>query len=167
MIGGHVGQAARNSTGKMRSSRMASCSAAIRCSSGMVPFSKYSSISSSLPSATSSTSASCARLGVGRQGRGNLADLAAAIAAGRVEERLHGHQVDHAVKSLRIDDGQLDRDAVAAPALVQVVNQCAQTASAAGLGVVHLVDDHDARHDWLLRHISRRARSRPRRRSGR
>ena len=32
----------------------------------------------------------------------NLADLAAAIAAGRVVERLHRHQVDDAMKSLRI-----------------------------------------------------------------
>ena len=51
-----------NSTGKMRSSRIASCMAVIRWSSGMVPFSKNSSINSSLPSATSSTSASCAAL---------------------------------------------------------------------------------------------------------
>ena len=47
-----------NRIGKMRPSWTASCSAADKCSTGMVPLSKYSSISSSLPSATSSTSAS-------------------------------------------------------------------------------------------------------------
>ena len=46
---------------------------------------------------------------------GNLADLAAAIAARRVEERLHRHQIHHAMKSLRIADGQLHRARIAGP----------------------------------------------------
>jgi hypothetical protein len=57
---------------------------------------------------------------------------------------LHGDEIDYAVKSLGVGDGQLDGNTVAAPALVNVVNEGAQSASAAGLGVVHLVDEHDA-----------------------
>ena len=49
-----------NRTGKILSSRMASCKAGIRCSSGIVPLSKNSSISASLPSAIISTSFSWA-----------------------------------------------------------------------------------------------------------
>ncbi len=54
------------------------------------------------------------------------------------------------MKSLRVHDGQLDRHTVPAPALMQVFNQCAQPASTAGFGVVHLVEDHDARHVGLF-----------------
>ncbi len=50
------------------------------------------------------------------------------------------------MKALRIGDGQLDGNTVAAPALVQIVDEGAQSAAAAGLGVVHLVDDDDAGH---------------------
>jgi hypothetical protein len=86
-----------------------------------------------------------AGLGVGSQAGGNLAgDLAAAIAAGGVIEGLHGDQIDHAVKALGAGDGQLDGHTVAAPAVDHVVDQGAQAAAAAGLGVVHLVDENDA-----------------------
>ena len=75
-----------------------------------------------------------AGLGVGREGGGNLrGGFAAAIAAGRVRVSLHGDEIDHAVKALRVDDGQLDGNTVAAPAIGQVVEQGAQSASAAGL----------------------------------
>ena len=47
-------------------------------------------------------------------------------------------------KPLRVSDGKLDGDAVAAPALCQVVNERVTAAAAAGLGVVHLIDHHDA-----------------------
>ncbi len=72
--------------------------------------------------------------------------LAAAIAAGSVIEGLHGDEVDDAVKAAGVGDGQLDGHTGAAPALVQIVDEGAQAAAAAGLGVVHLVDDHDAGH---------------------
>ena len=86
-----------------------------------------------------------AGLGVGGHAGGNFAgDLAAAIAAGGVVIGLHGDQVDHAVEALGVGDGQLDGNAVAAPAVNKVVDQGAQAAAAAGLGVVHLVDDDDA-----------------------
>src|SRR5208282_5379937 len=78
-----------NSTGKSLSSRIASCSAGTRSSSGIVPFSNYFSISSSLPSATSSTSFSCA----------SFAHL--------VGERLHAHEVDNAAQILLASDGKL------------------------------------------------------------
>jgi hypothetical protein len=86
-----------------------------------------------------------AGLGVGGHAGGNLAgDLAAAIAAGGVIEGLHGYQIDNAVEALGIGDGKLDGHAVAAPAVNKIVDQGAQSAAAAGLGVVHLVDDDDA-----------------------
>ena len=40
--------------------------------------------------------------------------------------------------------GKLDGHAVAAPAIDQVVDQGAEALAAAGLGVVHLIDDDDA-----------------------
>ena len=84
--------------------------------------------------------------GLGRLGEagGNFGDLAAAVAVGRVVEGLHGDQVDDAVKTVGVGDGQLDGDAGAAPALVQIVDEGAEAAAAAGFGVVHLVDDHEA-----------------------
>ena len=86
-----------------------------------------------------------AGLGVGSERGGNFrGDFAAAIAAGRVGVGLHGDEIDDAVKALGVGDGQLDGNTVAAPALVQVVNEGAQAAAAAGLGVVHLIDEHDA-----------------------
>ena len=85
-------------------------------------------------------------LGAGDQAGGNFADLAAAVAIGRVVEGLHGDQVDDAVEAVGIGDGQLDGNAGAAPALVEVVDEGAQALAAAGLGVVHLVDDDDAGH---------------------
>ena len=86
-----------------------------------------------------------AGLGVGRERGGNFSgDFAAAIAAGRVGVGLHGDEIDDAVKTLRIRDGQLDGNTVAAPALLQIVNEGAQTAATAGLGVVHLIDENDA-----------------------
>ena len=48
------------------------------------------------------------------------------------------------MKALGVGDGQLDGNTVAAPALVHIVDQGAQSAAAAGLGVVHLVDEDDA-----------------------
>ncbi len=84
-------------------------------------------------------------LGVGGQAGGNFGGgLAAAIAAGGVLPGLHGDQVHHAVKALGAGDGQLDGQACAAPALLQVVDEGAQALAAAGLGVVHLVDENDA-----------------------
>ena len=86
-----------------------------------------------------------AGLGVGSERGGNFSgDFAAAVAAGRVGVGLHGDEIDDAVKALRVGDGQLDGNTVAAPALLQVVNEGAQAAFAAGLGVVHLVDEDDA-----------------------
>ena len=59
-----------------------------------------------------------AGLGVGSEGSGNFrGGFAAAIAAGRVGVGLHGDEIDHAVKALGVDDGQLDGNTVAAPAL--------------------------------------------------
>ena len=48
------------------------------------------------------------------------------------------------MKALRIRDGQLDGNTGAAPAVLQIVNERAETASATGLGVVHLIDENDA-----------------------
>ena len=50
------------------------------------------------------------------------------------------------MKSVGIRNGQLDGNTVAAPALVNIVDQGAQSAAAAGLGMVHLVDENDAGH---------------------
>ncbi len=80
------------------------------------------------------------------EGGGDFSDLAAAVAIGGVQEGLHGDQVDDSLEAVGIGDGELDRDAIAAPALVQIVNEGREAISAAGFGVVHLVDDHDARH---------------------
>ena len=86
-----------------------------------------------------------AGLGVGGEaGRNFRSNLAAAIAAGSVVVGAHGDQIDHAVETFGAGDGQLDGNTVAAPAVDQVVHEGAQTASAAGLGVVHLGDDDDA-----------------------
>ncbi len=86
-----------------------------------------------------------AGLGVGGERGGNFSgDFAAAIAAGRVGVSLHGDEIDDAVKALGVGDGQLDGNTVAAPALVQVVDEGAQAAAAAGFGVVHLIDEDDA-----------------------
>ena len=88
-----------------------------------------------------------AGLGVGRERGGNFSgDFAAAVAAGRVGVGLHGDEIDDAVKALGVGDGQLDGNTVAAPALVQIVDERAQAAAAAGLGVVHLIDEDDAGH---------------------
>ena len=81
--------------------------------------------------------------GVGHSG-GDFSGLAAAVAVGRVVEGLHGDEVDHALEAVGVDDGKLDGDAGAAPALFQVVNERGEAATAAGLGVVHLIDDDDA-----------------------
>ena len=48
------------------------------------------------------------------------------------------------MKALGVGDGQLDGNTVAAPAVLEVVDEGAQAAAAAGLGVVHLVDEDDA-----------------------
>ncbi len=85
-----------------------------------------------------------AGLCVGGKAVGDLADFAAAVAAWGVEERLHGHQVHDAMETLRIGDGQLDRDAITAPAVDKILDEGAQAAATAGFGVVHLVDDDDA-----------------------
>ncbi len=86
-----------------------------------------------------------AGLGIGSERGGNFGgDFAAAIAAGRVGVSLHGDEIDDAVKALGVGDGQLDGNTVAAPALLQIVNEGAQAAAAAGLGVVHLIDEDDA-----------------------
>jgi len=71
-------------------------------------------------------------------------DLAAAIAAWGVIESFHGDEVDYAVKSLGVGDRQLDGNTGAAPTVLDVVEQGAESAAAAGLGVVHLVDENDA-----------------------
>ena len=84
------------------------------------------------------------------QGRRNFADLAASIATGSVVKRLHRHQIDNAMESIRPADGQLHRHTQPSPALVQIVNQRAQAARAARLGVVHLVHDHEAGNISLL-----------------
>ena len=74
----------------------AACSPSTMCSTGSVPFSKNSSMQASLPSATISTSASCALLrGIGQVG-GDLAFFALAVAIRRVGVGLHADQVDHA-----------------------------------------------------------------------
>ncbi len=92
-----------------------------------------------------------AGLGVGGEAGGNLSgDLAAAVAAGGVIEGLHGDQIDDAAKALCAGDGNLDGHAVAAPAVNQFVKQRAQAAAAAGLGVVHLIDDDDTGNAGLV-----------------
>ena len=92
-----------------------------------------------------------AGLGVGREAGGNLGgSLAAAVAAGGVIVSLHGDEIDHAAKSLRAGDGKLDGHAVAAPAIHQIVDQGAEAFAAAGLGVVHLVDEDNAGNAGLV-----------------
>ena len=88
-----------------------------------------------------------AGLGVGRERRGNFrGGFAAAIAADGVGVGLHGDEIDYAVKALGVDDGQLDGNTVAAPALGEIVEEGAQTAAATGFGMVHLIDENDAGH---------------------
>ncbi len=100
-----------------------------------------------------------AGLGIGSERGGNLCgDFAAAIAAGRVGVRLHGDEIDDAVKALRVRDGQLDGNTVAAPAIVEIVHEGVEATTAAGLGVVHLIHDDDCGEHWRLRRISKRAR---------
>ena len=92
-----------------------------------------------------------ARLGVGSERGGDFSgDFAAAVAAGSVGVGLHGDEIDDAVKAVGVRDGQLDGNTVAAPALLQIVNEGAQAAFAAGLGVVHLVDQDDAGNFGLV-----------------
>ena len=143
----------------MRSSRMASWSAVIRCCSGMVPFGEVLLHQLVFAFGHQFDQRLVSGLGLRGEAGGNLAgDLAAAIAVGRVVEGLHGDQVDNAVEAAGIGDGQLDGHAVAAPALVQVVDQGAQSAAAAGLGVVHLIDDNDAGNVGFVGVASTRAR---------
>ena len=86
-----------------------------------------------------------AGLGIGGERGGNFSgDFAAAIAAGRVGVGLHGDEIDDAVKTLCVRDGQLDGNTAAAPAILQIVNEGAQSATTAGFGVVHLIDENDA-----------------------
>ena len=92
-----------------------------------------------------------AGLGVGSERGGNFSgDFAAAVAAGSVGVGLHGDEIDDAVKALRVGDGQLDGNTVAAPAVLQIVDERAQAAFAAGLGVVHLIDEDDAGNAGLF-----------------
>jgi len=85
------------STGKIRSSRMASCSAAMRCGSGIVPSLKNS------PELVFSFGHKLYKslvggLGIGFERRG-MSHLAAAVAVRLVEKRLHRHEIDYAVKA--------------------------------------------------------------------
>ena len=66
----------------------------MRWSSGRVPWEKNSSMSSSLPSATSSTRASWAALASASRLGGDGAAGAAAVAGGGVEKGFHGDEVD-------------------------------------------------------------------------
>ena len=92
-----------------------------------------------------------AGFGVGRVRSRNFSrDFAAAIASGRVGVGLHRDEIDHAVKAVGVGDGQLDGNTIAAPALVQIVDEGAQAASSAGFGVVHLIDENDARDVGFL-----------------
>src|ERR1044071_1975956 len=99
-----------NRTGKILSSLMASWSAGIKCSSAMVPLSKNSSISSSLPSATISPSFSCASLAVASSSAGYGTLFALAGAAHLIGVSLHGDQIDHAFEALFTADGDLHGD---------------------------------------------------------
>ncbi len=48
------------------------------------------------------------------------------------------------MKSVGVDDGQLDGNTTAAPTILNIVQEGAQAASTTGLGVVHLVNEDDA-----------------------
>src|SRR3569833_322937 len=72
-------------------------------------------------------------------GRNLACDLASAIAIRRVMERLHRDEVYDTMKSARIRDGQLHRNAVASPSLVQILNQSAQPIASTRFWVIHLV----------------------------
>ena len=87
-----------------------------------------------------------ARLGIGSERGRNFSgrDHTAAVAAGRVGVSLHGDEIDDAVKALRVRDGQLDGNTVAAPAVVEIVHEGVEATAATGLGVVHLIDENDA-----------------------
>ncbi len=61
--------------------------------------------------------------GFGFEGGGDGADGAAAVAAGLVEVGLHGDEVDDAVEALLVDDGELEGDDLAAPALLHLVDE--------------------------------------------
>ena len=81
-------------------------------------------------------------LRVSTQVAGNLADLAPAIATRRVVKRLHGHQVDDALKSLRIHDGQLHRDQVAAVAIFHVFENAFALDATVSAWMIQLIDHH-------------------------
>ena len=84
--------------------------------------------------------------GAGNQAGGDFVDLASTVAVRRVEEGLHSDQVDDAVETTGIGNWKLDGDTGATPALVEIVDEGAQALATASFGVVHLVDNDDARH---------------------
>ncbi len=108
VIEGNISQAARDGPGRCgpRESLHAVRRSVIL---GNGACSKNSSISSSLPSATSSTNASWRALASAARFAGSLSSFCRAIAAGGVVIGFHRHQVDNSVESLGIGDGQLDR----------------------------------------------------------
>jgi len=90
------------------------------------------------------------------QAVGDLADFAAAVAAGcRERPIVTGH---HAMETLRIGDGNC-RHAITAPAVDKILDEGAQPPATPGFGVVHLVDDDDA-GTLASSHTSTPARSR-------
>ena len=113
----------------MRSSRMASCSAAIEMSRGKRALVEELFHQLVFAFGDELDESFMAGLGVGRERGGNFSgDFAAAVAAGRVGVGLHGDEIDDAVKALGVGDGQLDGNTVAAPAVVEIVNERAQAA---------------------------------------
>ena len=87
--------------------------------------------------------------GVVHDGVGDLAHFAVAVAIRRVEEGLHGDEVDYSVKALGVDDGKLDGDDLAAPALLHGLNHGLAADAGVCLGMVDLVDDDHAREVHL------------------
>ena len=78
----------------------------MRCSSGMVPFSKILFHQLVFAFGDELDEGFVAGLGVGGERGGNFGgDFAAAIAAGRVGVGLHGDEIDDAVKALRVEMG--------------------------------------------------------------
>ena len=125
-------------TGKILSSRIALCSAGIRSSSPSVPASKNFSINLSSPSATSSTSISCASCTCARMLAGISVSFPLPFPAQLVGVSLHAHQIDDARQTSSRANRQLNRNHVPP----KRVGQRFQHALGVGAVAIHAVH-HD------------------------
>jgi len=82
------------------------------------------------------------------QSRGDLPDLAVTVAAGRIEERLHGDQINHAFESFAVRYGQLNGNALPAKTIRERAQR--RLRRSRGPRMVHLVDHHRARQIEFL-----------------